>query len=87
VKKYIKEVKMFSQVDDFLKELPKMVEPELPKGKYSVWVGGCEIAENVTEEVAEAIKDSWIEKGYDDVEIQTPRLTKNISGTEQCTEG
>lgn len=65
---------MFSPVDDFLNELPKMVEPKLPKGKYSVWVGGCEIAENQIEEVAKAIKDSWIERGYDDVEIQRGRL-------------
>ena len=61
---------MFSPVDDFLNELPKMVEPQLPKGKYSVWVGGCEIAENLTEDIAKIIKGSWVEKGYDDVAIQ-----------------
>jgi len=65
---------MFSPVDDFLNELPKMVEPQLPKGKYSVWVGGCEIAENQIKEVAETIKASWIERGYDDVEIKGGRL-------------
>ena len=59
-----------SIVDDFLNELPKMVEPQLPKGKYSVWVGDCEIAENLTKETAKIVRGSWVEKGYDDVEIQ-----------------
>lgn len=59
-----------SIVDDFLNELPKMVEPQLPKGKCSVWVGGCEVAENLTKEIAKIVKGSWIEKGYDDVQIQ-----------------
>jgi len=63
-----------SIVDNFLRELPKMVEPKLPKGKYSVWVGGTEVAENQIEEVAKAIKESWIERGYDNVEIQRGRL-------------
>tara|TARA_B100000287_G_C20492432_1_gene725680 strand:- start:27 stop:230 length:204 start_codon:yes stop_codon:yes gene_type:complete len=61
---------MFSPIDDFLNELPKMVEFNLPKGKCSVWVDGCEVAENLTKETAKIIKGSWIEKGYDDVQIQ-----------------
>ena len=63
-----------SILNDFLNELPKMVEPQLPKGNYSVWVGGCEVAENLSEEVAEAVKESWVERGYDDVEVQRGRL-------------
>ena len=67
---------MFSPIDDFLNELPKMVEPQLPKGKYSVCVGGYEVAENVTEEVAKSIKESWMYRGYDleDIEIKGGRL-------------
>ena len=61
-------------VDDFLRELPKMVEPKLPKGKYTVWVDGTEVAVNITEEVAKAIKESWMERGYDNVDVQRGRL-------------
>jgi len=65
---------MFSPIDDFLNELPKMVEPKLPKGKYTVWVDGTEVAINVTEEVADSIKESWIERGYANVDVQRGRL-------------
>ena len=41
------------------------------KESYTVWVGATEVTDYlVTKEVAERIKENWIEKGYDDCIIE-----------------
>jgi hypothetical protein len=54
----------------------------MPLGNYSVWVGGCEEHSHLTYQHAVAIKNEYIEDGYDDVEIDILRggLKMNMKG-------
>ena len=38
---------------------------------YLVWVGGNIIYEDIDKEIANYIRDKYIEDGYDDVKIET----------------
>ena len=38
--------------------------------KYTVWVGGVDIVEDVDLELAEEVYSEWIDEGYDDVVIE-----------------
>jgi len=43
----------------------------LPLGNYSVWVGGIEKHSHLTYPHAVAIKNEYLEDGYNDVEIES----------------
>jgi hypothetical protein len=61
----------FAEIDRVTRELYKEEKEVLPLGNYSVWVGGCEEHSYVTYAQALALKNEYLEDGYDDVEIDT----------------
>ena len=62
----------FGEIDRITKELYKENEKEVkPLGNYSVWVGGIEMGGYLTYQDAVALRNEYLEDGYDDVEIDT----------------
>ena len=62
----------FGEIDRITKELYKENEKEVkPLGNYSVWVGGIEVEGYMTYQDAIALRNEYLEDGYDDVEIDT----------------
>ena len=65
---------LFNEIERVTRELYKDNKDDykvMPLGNYSVWVGGCEEHSHLTYQHAVAIKNEYIEDGYDDVEIDT----------------
>jgi hypothetical protein len=62
----------FGEIDRITKELYKENEKEVkPLGNYSVWVNGIEVEGYMTYQDAIALRNEYLEDGYDDVEIDT----------------
>jgi hypothetical protein len=62
----------FAEIDRITKELYKENEKEVkPLGNYSVWVNGIEVEGYMTYQDAIALRNEYLEDGYDDVEIDT----------------
>lgn len=64
----------FAEIDRITRELykeEKEVEEVKPLGNYSVWVGGIEMGGYLTYQDAVALRNEYLEDGYDDVEIDT----------------
>jgi hypothetical protein len=62
----------FAEIDRITKELYKENEKEVkPLGNYSVWVNGMEVEGYMTYQDAVALRNEYLEDGYDDVEIDT----------------
>jgi hypothetical protein len=66
-----KELNFFAEIDRVTRELYKEENEAKPLGNYSVWVGGCEEHTYLTYAQALALKNEYLEDGYDDVEIDT----------------
>ena len=62
---------LFNEIDRVTREIYKELKDTLPLGNYSVWVGGCEEHSYLTYQQALALKNEYLEDGYDDVEIDT----------------
>lgn len=65
---------LFNEIERVTREIYKEHKDDqkiLPLGNYSVWVGGCEEHSYLTYQQALALKNEYIEDGYDDVEIDT----------------
>ena len=62
---------LFNEIDRVTREIYKERKDTLPLGNYSVWVGGCEEHSYLTYQQALALKNEYLEDGYDDVEIDT----------------
>lgn len=62
---------LFNEIDRVTREIYKDHKDTLPLGNYSVWVGGCEEHTYLTYAQALALKNEYLEDGYDDVEIDT----------------
>ena len=67
----MKELNFFAEIDRITRELYSQEKEVLPLGNYSVWVGGCEEHTYLTYAQALALKNEYLEDGYDDVEIDT----------------
>ena len=66
----MKTLNFFEEIDRVTKELYKEEEVK-PLGNYSVWVGGIEMGGYLTYQDAVALRNEYLEDGYDDVEIDT----------------
>ena len=65
---------LFNEIERVTREIYKEHKDDqkiLPLGNYSVWVGGCEEHSYLTYQQALALKNEYLEDGYDDVEIDT----------------
>ena len=65
---------LFNEIERVTREIyneHKDDQKILPLGNYSVWVGGCEEHSYLTYQQAIALKNEYLEDGYDDVEIDT----------------
>ena len=65
---------LFNEIERVTREIyneHKDDQKILPLGNYSVWVGGCEEQSYLTYQQAMALKNEYLEDGYDDVEIDT----------------
>lgn len=62
---------LFNEIERVTREIYKDNKDTLPLGNYSVWVGGCEEHTYLTYAQALALKNEYLEDGYDDVEIDT----------------
>ena len=65
---------LFNEIERVTREIYKEHREEkevLPLGNYSVWVGGCEEHTHLTYQHAVALKNEYLEDGYDDVEIDS----------------
>ena len=67
----MKTLNFFAEIDRVTRELYSQEKEVLPLGNYSVWVGGCEEHTYLTYAQALALKNEYLEDGYDDVEIDT----------------
>jgi len=67
----MKELNFFAEIDRITRELYSQEKEVLPLGNYSVWVGGCEEHTYLTYAQALALKNEYLEDGYDDVEIDS----------------
>jgi hypothetical protein len=62
----------FAEIDRVTRELYKENEKEVkPLGNYSVWVEGIEVERYMEYQDAVALRNEYLEDGYDDVEIDT----------------
>ena len=61
----------FAEIDRITKELYKEEKEVKPLGNYSVWVNGIEVEGYMTYQDAIALRNEYLEDGYDDVEIDT----------------
>jgi hypothetical protein len=64
----------FAEIDRITRELYKDNKDDykaIPLGNYSVWVGGVEMGGYLTYQDAVALRNEYLEDGYDDVEIDT----------------
>lgn len=65
---------LFNEIDRVTREIyteHKDDHKVLPLGNYSVWVGGIEEHLHLTYQHAVALRNEYLEDGYDDVEIDT----------------
>jgi hypothetical protein len=65
---------LFNEIDRVTRELYKDNKDDykvIPLGNYSVWVGGIEMGGYLTYQDAVALRNEYLEDGYDDVEIDT----------------
>jgi hypothetical protein len=62
---------LFNEIDRITREIYKDHKDTLPLGNYSVWVGGIEMGGYLTYQDAVALRNEYLEDGYDDVEIDT----------------
>lgn len=65
---------LFNEIDRVTRELYKDNKDDykvMPLGNYSVWVGGIEMGGYLTYQDAVALRNEYLEDGYDDVEIDT----------------
>ena len=62
---------LFNEIERVTREIYKDNKDTLPLGNYSVWVGGCEEHTHLTYQHAVALKNEYLEDGYDDVEIDS----------------
>jgi len=63
---------LFTEIERVTREIyneHKDDQKILPLGNYSVWVGGCEEHSHLTYQQAVALRDEYLEDGYDDVYI------------------
>ena len=67
----MKTLNFFAEIDRVTRELYSQEKEVLPLGNYSVWVGGCEEHTYLTYAQAIALKNEYLEDGYDDVEIDS----------------
>jgi hypothetical protein len=67
----MKELNFFTEIERITRELYSQEKEVLPLGNYSVWVGGCEEHTYLTYAQALALKNEYLEDGYDDVEIDS----------------
>ena len=67
----MKTLNFFAEIDRITRELYSQEKEVLPLGNYSVWVGGCEEHTYLTYAQAIALKNEYLEDGYDDVEIDS----------------
>ena len=65
---------LFNEIDRVTRELYKDNKDDykvIPLGNYSVWVGGCEEHTYLSYQHAVALRNEYLEDGYDDVEIES----------------
>ena len=68
----MKTLDFFGEIERVTRELYKENEKEVkPLGNYSVWVNGLEVEGYMSYQDAIALKNEYLEDGYDDVEIDT----------------
>ena len=61
----------FAEIDRVTRELYKEENEAKPLGNYSVWVEGIEVEGYMEYQDAVALRNEYLEDGYDDVEIDT----------------
>jgi hypothetical protein len=61
----------FAEIDRVTRELYKEENEAKPLGNYSVWVEGIEVEGYMEYQDAVALRNEYLEDGYDNVEIDT----------------